>query len=364
MNIQQATLQYDRWLGRHISIVREDLARKHQMMASGSFPFLRATFYRWTSVWSDACRDLASAHDVLSVGDLHIENFGTWRDQEGRLIWGVNDFDEAFPLPWTNDLVRLATSACLAIQSDHLSLGRREACDAILEGYSRGLASGGKPFVLAENHNWLRKIALGKLRDPVEFWQKLHTLAPFHRRVPEDARRALQHLLPEPALDCRIVHRVAGMGSLGRQRLVALSQWKGGHMAREAKALAPSACWLALKRTGRPRIYYQRIIDGAVRVPNPFLGVRGQWIVRRLAPDCARIELVSLPAGRDESTLLHSMGFETANIHLGSRDSQKAIRRELEKLPPQWLATATKQMVKLVIKDWNDWRAVANRHAR
>ena len=34
---------------------------------------------------------------VLAVGDLHTENFGTWRDAEGRLIWGINDFDEAFP---------------------------------------------------------------------------------------------------------------------------------------------------------------------------------------------------------------------------------------------------------------------------
>jgi len=32
---------------------------------------------------------------VLAVGDLHVENFGTWRDAEGRLIWGVNDFDES-----------------------------------------------------------------------------------------------------------------------------------------------------------------------------------------------------------------------------------------------------------------------------
>jgi len=36
---------------------------------------------------------------VLAVGDLHVENFGTWRDAEGRLIWGVNDFDEAWRLP-------------------------------------------------------------------------------------------------------------------------------------------------------------------------------------------------------------------------------------------------------------------------
>jgi uncharacterized protein (DUF2252 family) len=25
-----------------------------------------------------------------------VENFGAWRDVEGRLIWGINDFDEAW----------------------------------------------------------------------------------------------------------------------------------------------------------------------------------------------------------------------------------------------------------------------------
>ena len=28
------------------------------------------------------------------------ENFGTWRDADGRLVWGVNDFDEAAVMPW------------------------------------------------------------------------------------------------------------------------------------------------------------------------------------------------------------------------------------------------------------------------
>ena len=42
------------------------------------------------------------------------ENFGTWRDAEGRLIWGVNDFDEAARMPYALDIVRLATSAVLA----------------------------------------------------------------------------------------------------------------------------------------------------------------------------------------------------------------------------------------------------------
>src|SRR6476620_11725901 len=111
MNIVQATHQYERWLAQHTTLVRPDLVLKHASMKRDAFSFLRATFYRWTQVWEDVCADLCGAPEVLAIGDLHVENFGTWRDDEGRLVWGLNDFDEAFPLPYTNDLVRLAVSA-------------------------------------------------------------------------------------------------------------------------------------------------------------------------------------------------------------------------------------------------------------
>ena len=79
-------------------------------MKESVFAFLRATYYRWIQVWPEVCPQLVSAATVLAIGDLHVENFGTWRDIEGRLVWGINDFDEAYPLPYTNDLVRLASS--------------------------------------------------------------------------------------------------------------------------------------------------------------------------------------------------------------------------------------------------------------
>ena len=57
-------------------------------MRADPFVFLRATFYRWLQLWPTICGALDDAPPVLAVGDLHIENFGTWRDREGRLILG------------------------------------------------------------------------------------------------------------------------------------------------------------------------------------------------------------------------------------------------------------------------------------
>src|ERR1700682_3027705 len=114
--IQEATAAYETWLAKHTQVVPADLVEKHARMAADRFAFFRATYYRWAQRWSESSADVSTAPAVLAVGDLHIENFGTWRDCEGRLVWGVNDFDEAFTLPYTNDLTRLATSALLAIE--------------------------------------------------------------------------------------------------------------------------------------------------------------------------------------------------------------------------------------------------------
>ena len=242
MDIRAATSRYERWLATHTPLIDRDVRLKHERMRADPFVFLRTTFYRWLQLWPMICGSLDDAPRVLSVGDLHIENFGTWRDVEGRLLWGVNDVDEACRLPFTNDLVRLATSAMLAGRAGGLGIGGGDICDAILEGYTDALKCGGRPFVLAERRRWLRDIALNDLRDPVEFWSALTDLPTVTGDLPH---QALGALLPESDLRYRVVRRVAGAGSLGRPRFVALADWRGGLIAREVKALAPSAAaWL------------------------------------------------------------------------------------------------------------------------
>jgi hypothetical protein len=356
MNINRATREYETWLGEQLTLVPHDLTAKHTKMADAIFPFLRATFYRWAQEWPRVCAALATAPAVLAVGDVHVENFGTWRDREGRLIWGINDFDEAYTLPYTNDLVRLATSAQLAIVAGHLSLEGSAVSKAILAGYTEGLQAGGRPFVLAEHHQQLKTDTTNSLSDPTLFWKKLERLPTVNKAIPASATTALERVLPAAGLRYRVADRVAGLGSLGRQRWVALAEWHGGAIAREVKALAPSAWVWANDRTTRPQLCYQAIVDQAARAPDPYLRVGKRWLVRRLAPDCARIEISDLPKERDEIGLLHAMGWETANIHLGSRDAITAIRRDLARRQADWLHTAVEAMAHAVIADWKAWR--------
>ena len=353
MNVQKATAAYEGWLGTHTTLVPADLAFKHAQMATGVFPFLRATFYRWAQVFPKLCPDLAKAPTLLAVGDLHTENFGTWRDSDGRLAWGVNDFDEAQEMPYTGDLVRLAVSA-------HLSGGLRgpidAACDALREGYAAGLKAGGRPFVLAEDHLWLREAAAQSLGDPGQFWKKLDAPPAGEGEVPASAREALEHSLPRPRPSYQVVCRRSGLGSLGHRRFVALADWAGGRIARQAKALVPSAWLWAQEKTGPQEVLYQAALTQAIRARDPFVEVRGQWILRRLAPDCTRVPFAGLTEEKGERRLLRAMGWETANIHLGSPAAVKAVLRDWEKRPSDWLCSAAETMVAATERDWKDWK--------
>ena len=350
MKIAKATDRYEAWLGRHLRLLPEDLKFKHQQMRTGVFPFLRATYYRWAETWPETVPELARAPKALAVGDLHVENFGTWRDVEGRLIWGINDFDEAWTLPYTNDLVRLATSALLA----EMACDPKAGIDALLKGYTESIAAGGRPFALAEHHPALRTMATARLHQPEQYWEKLHALPEMKGKPPAGAMKALERLMPERGLKWRISHRVAGLGSLGRERFVAVADLHGGSIAREAKALAPSACVWAESDKGAAPIRYQEILDRSVRCRDPFVRLQRRWIVRRLAPDCSRIELAALPKERDELRLLHAMGWETANIHLGTQ-KPRVLLADLKKRPRGWLLKAARQMEKAVKADFADY---------
>ena len=68
-------------------------------------------------------------------GDLHAENYGTYMDSAGVLVFDVNDFDEAYLGHYTWDLQRMAASLAL--------LGFRKALsDASIARADRDLRAG------------------------------------------------------------------------------------------------------------------------------------------------------------------------------------------------------------------------------
>jgi hypothetical protein len=361
MDIVEATRRYEAWLKRRISVVECDLDYKHEQMRADPFLFFRATFYRWAQLWPEKCPRLARAAQVYAVGDLHIENFGTWRDAEGRLVWGVNDFDEAHPMAFPNDLVRLAVSAFLAARSSpHFKLSPSEICAQLEDGYRAGVEKGGEPFLLMEAHLKLRDMALQDLRRPAVFWKRLEAkTVPLKDNPPKSVGKALAKILPCGAkVEYRSLKAPKGLGSLGRRRYLAFLEWQGGRMAREAKEAVGSACvWAQGKRGGKENPWLEKAVRSAVRCADPYYEVRRGWLVRRLGPDCSRIDIDELVNHQDLAALLYSMGQETANIHLGTPKCRRRLRESLRDLPSQWLETAAHAMLKQSLKDWNRFKA-------
>jgi Uncharacterized protein conserved in bacteria (DUF2252) len=363
VDVVTATADYERWLGGFCSLYDPDVEYKHARFADSKdpFPFFRGTYYRWAQLWPAACPDEVDAPRVLATGDLHLENFGTWRDADGRLCWGVNDFDEVDKLPYTNDLVRLAASAWVAGVAGHLGIKLGWVCRAILTGYRETLEAGGQPFVLEERNPELRALATAKERDPVRYWKKLTAILDDPpTKLPVTAREVLTQALPALGLATQARFRPAvGMGSLGRPRYVVLVEWAGGWVAREAKAVAAPATAWAAGRTQDASLMAEAV-RFAVRSPNPLYQPGAEWVVRRLAPECSRIDLQLLSSAVDVLRVFWAMGSEAANIHLGTAGASDRILRDLAHRPHKWLPAAAKSAAEAVLEDWQAWQTNAS----
>ena len=345
LSMKAAQAAHEAWLAQHCAVVPADLDRKRAAMANDAFGFFRATCFRFAARFAGLLPAAAAQPAVPSIGDAHLENFGTWRDAEGRLVWGVNDLDEAAMLPWPTDLLRLATSALLTRGAPDAHVVQR----ALLDGYNAGLAAP-RPFILDEAHAPMRDVAAPTPAARATFWAKIDRLP--DGEPPAPMRAALLAALPPGSGPARFGPRVAGMGSLGRPRFVAIAEWRGGRVVREAKALVPSA-WIA---TGAGAVDAAALAHGPQRAPDPWLAIGAAMVIRRLAPDSRKLNI----APGDEPAflaLLGAMGAELANFH-GSAGGAAAIVAGLQAQRRHWLAQGAETLAAAVREDFVAWQKV------
>lgn len=409
MNIVKSVAKYETWLRKqlHDDVFEGDFAEKHQKMADGAFQFLRGTYWRWAETFYDVCPELKGAPQVLAVGDIHVENFGTWRDADGRLVWGVNDFDEAAQMPYPIDLVRLAASALLAQVP---GIKREAICHSILAGYRVGIENP-QPFVLDRMHKALRRVAIVSDAQRKEFWAKFDPVQIEAKRKKAEAkhevppkrpkvrpvlamrpryRKALERAKPAAEVQFDYYERTAGTGSLGRRRYFGVGGWQGDLVVREAKAIVPSG-W-ALAHRGARKLRCEEIACGRHRSPDPFYGLRGTVLVRRLSPNDFKIEVQEEEKRRKDkkdkaqkqqkpkpadkaaqdahkavgfaalvnADVLGAMGRDLAAIHRGTPDRRKAILADLDRRKHGWLLAAATRAAKNVEAEYRTW-AVAYR---
>ncbi|GGJ24936.1 DUF2252 family protein [Neoroseomonas lacus] len=360
-SIVAAEAEYRAWLqgqlGREFRA--KDYERRLARMAEGPFPFLRATYWRWC----DYPLGFSRHRRVLSVGDIHIENFGTWRDADGRLVFGVNDLDEAAVMQWPHDLVRLLASARLAAQDRVLGPGMTTMARALLAGYRHGLAER-RPVILDGTSGLWDMLVLTSVAAHQAFWaEERRDLNKRRARPPARYRAALRDAFPPGAELGEPYARKAGTGSLGRPRFAVIGEYRGGPVLREVKRLLPSS-WSVRIGEEPPRNRTREAASLPTRAPDPWFAVVGAIAVRRLSPNNRKIEIdkaetdppcLPLPL-RPE--VLYAMGRDIGAMHGARAEDAEAIAASLEAEHPgtAWLTNRAERLAEIVERDHAEWK--------
>ena len=120
----------------------ERLTRKLAAIAADPFSFFRGTNNLYAASMIDAPL-MHEAPRTLVCGDLHLENFGSFKGENGLVYFDMNDFDEALTAPFTIDLVRVLSSLQVAAHSWKLAdEDANNLCRRFLDTYAAALVDG------------------------------------------------------------------------------------------------------------------------------------------------------------------------------------------------------------------------------
>jgi hypothetical protein len=355
MSFRSRQREYDNDLDRAvkqalgIGLVKKDLEKKRELMRADAFGFLRGSCWWWAETAKDLCSDILDAPETSCMIDSHCGNFGLWLDNDGRLVWGANDFDEAAVAPYTVDLVRLTASIPLA--QSQAAFSAKDAASIVLDAYAKQLAAPA-PIVLEQHYLWLRVLTETKPRQLADKWTEL--LAGPEANAPDAVASELHSSMPPGSTRLSVRARHAGVGGRGLPRFVLSGTWQGGPAAREAKAKSPSS-WTRVFGL-KTQLDYMAIAAGPFRAVDPWLRCANGLIVRRLSPNSRKVELGKLKP-RPCRQWLAAAASELANLHSG-RGVTPDIAADLRKRGQRWLAYASEHVVQATHASWKEYRKI------
>jgi uncharacterized protein (DUF2252 family) len=240
---------------------------KYRLMQENAFRFLRGTCHMFYE-------DLAAADGFPQgplgwiCGDLHLENFGSYRSDNNQVYFDLNDFDESILAPVTWEAVRLVTSIFVGFGSLGIEARRAEKMAKLfLKSYAAALATGKADYVEAAMArgiicDFLSGVAKRKQRMILQKKASLRkkrvqilTDTPKHFTLPRLTKRALMdHVTAWLKVDEHSpynykvvdgVFRLAGTGSIGVERyaflLKSLNETGFKYILLDMKEAAPSS---------------------------------------------------------------------------------------------------------------------------
>ena len=243
----------------------ERLAMKYQLMRTSPFVFLRGTchlFYQRLPQGSV----LEAAPPVWICGDMHLENFGSYKADNRLVYFDINDFDEACLAPGLFELIRLLTSVMVGAADLHVSRAEALAlCHTAVDAYAAALSNGHARWIEDETSQGMVRDLFDALRNRsrVDLLNRRTDLKGKKRVLRVDGKKALpvsdkaraevtafmnefasHQESPDFYRVIDVARRIAGTGSLGVDRYVVLVQGKGspdGNYLLDLKQALPSS---------------------------------------------------------------------------------------------------------------------------
>jgi uncharacterized protein (DUF2252 family) len=241
------------------------LRLKYRAMRTDAFAFFRGTCHLFYQDWPVRSQ-LNQAPTTWLCGDLHWQNFGSFKGNNRLVYFDINDFDESGLGPCTWDLARLLVSILLSASLLHISEKRAlELCQLSLKIYQKAVKKGQIRVVEEDQTTGLVHALLfqTRTRDQADLLTKYCNLVEGSRTLHIDGTRLLPATLeqkeniqaaieqwadsqarPGHFIVQDIAQRVAGIGSLGMERYVLLVSGKGSpdhNYLLDLKAEGPSS---------------------------------------------------------------------------------------------------------------------------
>ena len=339
--------------------IPEYVALKYQQMAENAFRFFRGTCHLYYEDLGGS-KSLPAYPVSWVCGDLHLENFGTYKGDNRLVYFDVNDFDEGLLAPVDWEVSRIVTSIFVGFES--LGIKKKEAegmAAFFLDVYSKTLAKGKAKYLEQETANGivrtsLEKVALRKQKELIR--QKTEDGRGDSLRLRLDRIRFFsidktlrkdlmahlsQWMTNYPLLKGRYqvldaCFRVAGTGSLGVQRYAFLlrnNKDPKKHLLIDMKEAKPSSLQPYL---GNPQPAWPSEADRVVAIQDRMQNIcpallstttfgNEPYVVKELQPMADKIDfLVIRDRSKDIACVIEDMAFLTASAQLRSAGRQGA----------------------------------------
>lgn len=240
------------------------LGYKYAGMRESPFRFLRGTAHLFAEDVAHHAL-LHQAPTAWQCGDAHLENFGSYRGDNRLTYFDQNDFDEGFLGPCLYDVLRLATSALVALKSLNMQQDRVEtAVKRMLTAHAEALALGEIRWVERERADGLigellQEVATRKRKDflksrtekrrgDVILAQNPQKMLPLPQLLREQIVQAVEKWAetqenPRFYQVLDLARRIAGTGSLGTERYILLVEGRGSaenHFLLDMKEARPT----------------------------------------------------------------------------------------------------------------------------